>query len=150
MNEHLDAVYRATAYAVEGPKGRFTIRIDEPTPPLDALLIRHGTRCWAFVTACNPGSMPLAPEENQRRQAELERMVSAAGYPFLPGEGVGADATWPSEASLLILGIATEDAAALGRHFEQNAIVVGTIGEPARLLWLGEPPGLSRRPARRG
>jgi hypothetical protein len=136
MNERLEAAYRATSYVVFGPEGRFAIRIGEKSPPLDDLLVGHDTRSWAFITSCNPGSTPLAPAENGRRQAELERAVSEAGYPSCEGEGVGDDGTWPPEPSLLILGISSDDAAALGRHFGQRAIVVGEVGAAARLLWL--------------
>ncbi len=136
MNDRLDAAYHATSYLVHGPESQFTIRIDEKTPALDDLLVRHGTRCWAFVTACNPGSTALAPDENRQRAAELERLVCDAAYPFYPGEGVGDDSAWPPEPSLLILGISSEDAAALASRFGQNAIVTGAIGTAAQLLWV--------------
>jgi hypothetical protein len=135
MNERLDAAYRATSYVVDGPDGAFALRVGETSPPLDELLVRHNTRCWAFVTACNPGSLPLSAEENRGRQAELEAVVSKAGYTFFAGQGVGED-DWLPEASVLILGITPENAAALGRHFGQNAILTGEACGPARLLWL--------------
>jgi hypothetical protein len=136
MNERLQAAYRATSYVVFGAEGRFAIRIGEKSPPLDDLLVQHGTRSWAFITAYNPSSALLAPTENQRRQAELERALSEAGYPYCEGEGVADDGAWPAEPSLLVLGIAEEDAVALGRHFGQRAIVVAEVGTAARLLWL--------------
>ncbi len=136
MNDELDAVYRATSYVVFGPEQRFTLHIDEKSPHLDELLLRHGTSRWAFVSACNPGSITLTDEENRRRTEELRRLVVEAGYPFYAGEGVGDDGSWPPEPSLLILGIDFDAAAALGRRFEQNAILTGEIGEAVRLLWL--------------
>ncbi len=136
MSERLDAAYRATSYVVLAPAGSFTIRIDQKSPPLDDLLEQHGTRCWAFVTACNPASRPLTGEENQSRQDVLEHTVREAGYRYVLGSGCDDGGHWPAEPSLLILGIALEDAAALGRRFGQNAIVLGESGGPARLLWL--------------
>jgi hypothetical protein len=135
MNERLHNAYRATSYVVDGPEGRFVLRVDETSPPLDDLLVRHNTRCWAFVTACNPGSVLLSAEENRRRQAELEAVLREARYTLFAGQGVGED-DWLPEASVLILGITPEDAAALGRHFGQNAILTGEACGPARLLWL--------------
>jgi hypothetical protein len=136
MTEHLDAAYRATSYVVHGPEGDSTIRIDQTVPALDDLLVRHGTRCWAFITACNPGSTPLPPKENRRRAAELERLIREAGYPIYPGEGRGDDRAWPPEPSLLVVGIAACDATALARQFGQKAIVSGTIGAAAQLIWI--------------
>jgi hypothetical protein len=135
MNERLDAAYRATSYVVDGPDGAFALRVGETSPPLDDLLRRHGARSWAFVTACNPGSIPLSADENRGRAEELTRVVSEGGYPFRTGRGIG-EGDWLPEESLLVLEIALEDAAALGRRFGQNAILVGEAGAPARLVWL--------------
>ena len=135
MNERLDAAYRATSYVVDGPDGAFALRVGETSLQLDELLTRYGKRHWAFVTACNPGSVPLSADENRGRAEELTRVVSEAGYPFRTGRGVG-DGDWLPEESLLVLGIAAEDAAALGRRFGQNAILLGEAGGPARLVWL--------------
>jgi hypothetical protein len=136
MNERLEAVYRAASYIVLAPVGPFTIRIDKKTPPLDDLLRQYGTQCWAFVTACNPASQPLTEEENQRREAALERTVREAGYRYVHGSGCDDADHWPAEPSLLILGITVEDAVTLGRRFGQNAILVGEMGAKAQLLWL--------------
>jgi hypothetical protein len=136
MNARLDAAYRATSYVVFGPEGRFTIRVDSKTPLLDDLLTRHETRFWAYVTACNPGSTPLSEDENRRRMAWLEERVRETAHPYFTGEGIGDDAAWPAEPSLLIVGIDAEAAAALGRQFGQAAILVGERGAAAHLLWL--------------
>ena len=116
MNHRLDAAYRAASYVVQGPDGPIAIRVDDGSPALDDLLVGHGTRCWAFLTACNPGSTPLSDDENCQRMAELQLLVSDAAYPFYPGEAVADDGGWPVEPSLLIVGIATEDAATLARR----------------------------------
>ena len=50
------------------------------------------------------------------------------------GAGVGDDAEWPPEASLLILGMPRAEATALGHAFAQRAVVWGGVGEPALLL----------------
>ena len=135
MNADFGAAYRATSYVAFGPEGRFTIRVDESTPALDDLLLEHGVPSWAFITAWNPGSQGLPPEENRQRQEALEQLISEARYPHYPGESVGPDGTWREE-SVLILGITPEDAVAAGKQFGQNAILVGEIGAPARLEWI--------------
>jgi hypothetical protein len=78
-------------------------------------------------------------EDNVRRQQELIKAVQDRGLAYLDGEGIGEDATWPAEPSILILGIQADDARALGRQFGQLAIVVGRTGQPARLVACADP-----------
>ena len=67
MDEHpLDTAYRKTSYFADTPAGRLCIRIGEAHPVLDTLLTARGLRSWAYVTAHNPGSVPLTADENGR------------------------------------------------------------------------------------
>jgi len=136
MINNLEDAYRSTSYDVEGPEGRVVIRVGEKTPLLDQVLRKHHKRTWAFVTAANPGSVLFAEDENHQRHSDLERLVRKSGYPYYRGESVDDNGTWSAEASLLIIGISPNDAATIGRTFSQNAILIGEIGEPARLMWL--------------
>ena len=86
------------------------------------------------MTAHNPGSVRSTADENRARHTRLEADVSTRGYEAFPGEGVGDDGEWPAEASLLILGIARDEATALGHAHAQRAVVWGGVGEPALLL----------------
>ncbi len=133
---NLEAAYRATSYLVDGPAGRFAIRVGAVSPDADALAAAHHAHTWAFVTAYNPGSVAAPPEDNRARQDELDSAVTAAGFPYYHGEGKGDDDGWPPEPSLLILGVGEDDAAALGRRFGQAALVFGERGEAARLVWI--------------
>ncbi|HKB04492.1 MAG TPA: DUF3293 domain-containing protein [Gemmataceae bacterium] len=127
----LEAAYRATDYRVDdAPSGPFVIRIGEECPELAGLE-------WAFVTACNPGSVRLPEEENTRRMGELEAAVRKGGGRYHRGHGVGRDGQWSPEPSLLIVGIREADAVELARRFGQNAIIVGRAGGEARLVWVG-------------
>ena len=136
----LEAAYRATSYFVDGPGGRFALRVGRASPHADALAEAHGATTWAYITAHNPGSTPSPPERNEARQRELKRAVAEAGYRFYRGEGMGDNGAWPAEPSLLVLGIREADAAALARQFGQAAIVFGERGGPARLVWTGASP----------
>lgn len=127
----LAAAYRATTYRVEAPGGRVDVRIGEAAPALDPC-----GPCWAIVTACNPGSVRLAAADNARRQALLAARVAASGWRFLPACNLADDGDWPSEPSLLILGIGAPAATALAAEFGQNALVAGDAGERARLVWV--------------
>jgi hypothetical protein len=133
------SAYEATAYRVHGsPVGAFTIRCGEASPPLDALLAAAGTDTWAFVTAANPGSQRLDDADNRRRHAALVEEVRRRGLVFHAGAGVGDDGAWPAEESVLVTGLDEAAALALGRAFDQLAVVVGERGGPARLAWIAQ------------
>ena len=136
FRDDLHAAYRSTSYHVDGPRGRFVIRVGEPCPDLDGLLHGAGAHTWAFITAHNPCSRRLDDEENCRRHVDLEAAVLAMGLRYHPGEGVGEEGDWPAERSLLVLGIDEQQAAVLARQFGQAAIVCGATGEAARLVWV--------------
>jgi hypothetical protein len=62
-------------------------------------------------------------------------MVERAGYPYFMGKGIGIDPDWKPELSLFILNIPKADAIAIGKYFDQNAIVFGRLHEfPALLI----------------
>jgi len=130
----LDPAYRNTTYSVNHPAGNFDIHIDEPCAPLDALLRQHGVTAWAYVTACNPHSQPLSSGENSARHAQLLAHVRALELKVFAGRGKAVSGDWVEE-SLLILGLDETAAVALGAAFEQNAVVVGTLGGVALLRW---------------
>lgn len=141
QREDLAAAYRKTSYVVDAPVvAAFAIRIGEACPPLDELMERTGTTAWAFVTACNPRSKPLAVAENATRMERLREVIERGGYAFLPGAGVPDEAGWSPEPSFLVLGIPVEAAVEIGRLFEQHAIVVGSRGMSAALLWIATEP----------
>ena len=137
----LEAAYRATSYFVDGPAGRFAIRVGAVSPEANALAAEQHVNTWAYLTAYNAGSVAAPAECNRARQRELEQAVTEMGFRFLRGEGKGDDGAWPAEPSLLILGIREDEAAALARRFGQAAFVFGERGETARLVWTDGGPG---------
>lgn len=131
MNDLL-AAYQSTRYKTFDLP--IVIEIGMVCPALDDLLSQYGLSTWAFITAWNPFSRVLSDAENNHRHTCLKEAVRQ--YKFFEGEGVGAASTWPPERSLLILGIAKDVAVEIGRKYEQNAIVIGKIYQPAELLQL--------------
>jgi len=132
----LDAAYRATAYVAEIEHGDIVIRIDQPSTALDQWLQAKGCKDWAFISACNPGSLPLPQALNVERHAQLVAAVEALGLTWRPGRGVPDRPGWQPEPSLLILDIASEEALRLAAGFGQNAIVAGSIGSSAKLHYV--------------
>lgn len=137
MNEgELVQAYRQTSYWVETNEISVRIRVGELNPLLDKLLNDCGVVEWSHITAANPDSIVYSDEENHKAHLELCRQSLGLGYKTLSGHGTADNAHWPSEESLLILGINRSVAKTLGERFGQKAIVVGEIGRPAELLIL--------------
>src|SRR5437867_13072483 len=137
MNKALLEAYRRTTFVADTRKGRMRLRVGQHCSELDALLAGHGVATWAYVTASNPGSVPLTAEENTALQHRLGGSVAELGLVSYPGEGIGDDGRWPPEPSLLILGIGRDGAKRLGREFGQLAIVYGETQREAELLECG-------------
>ena len=130
----LQDAFEKTRYVVMLPGVKTIIRAGKPVPPaIDKVLADADATCWSYVTAWNPGSVKQTADENNRRHAELQAAVAEGGWANCPGEGVGVSA-WLAEKSLLIIGATREEGLALGRRFEQLAIVFGERGQPAELL----------------
>ena len=131
----LERAYVATAFVADAPGGCIEIRIGRRHPDLDALLADNGVHAWAFITAWNPASRLLPDAENAVRQRQLHDDLAALRLTSFPGRGVPDRNDWPSEASLLVLGLAEDDARRIGLKHGQNAIVIGACGAAARLVW---------------
>jgi len=135
-HDSLRNAYEATDFCVDdAPCGPFSIRCGQRSKTLDSLLAEVGLDDWAYVTACNPGSCKLSDEENAIRLRNLEAQLRALRCVIFHGRGVGTNGNWPPEPSLLAIGLRVDQGLEIGRAFGQNAIVVGMLGEPARLAW---------------
>jgi nitrile hydratase accessory protein len=126
----LDA-YRAAIYRIDG----IDLKIGVANEAVAALLAQHDVTSAVFVTAFNPFSQVLAPEENAARQRGLIERVGQMGLRALSGEGIDPMNEWTAEASLFVLGATPGIADTLMREFEQNAVVhVDQSGVPQLLL----------------
>ena len=119
--------YRRTEYRVADGSHAFALRVDEPSDSLRTCHAAFGVDCSAFITACNPRSVPRSDAENEAAMERLERTLEDDGYFVLQGRGVDPTGGWPGEPSFLVLGIGEADAVALAGRFDQHAI-----------LWAGE------------
>jgi len=133
--ERLEAAYRGAVYRVAAPAGGIVLSVDERSAGLDARLDAEGVSVAAFVSAANPGSVPLSDAENRARHLRLLERVAASGRSTLPGVSSASDGGW-TEASLLVFGIEEEEALELAREFGQAAILVLRAGERCRLRFV--------------
>ena len=131
--KQLILAYCNATYRVDMPDGALDIRIGEPSERLDTLLKQQAAQTWAFITAQNPRSQRTEVENEQRQQA-LKRRVTEMGFVYFEGRGISPANDWPTEESLLVIGISADVGRALGRSFEQLAIVAGELGTAAQLI----------------
>ena len=134
MNPELFEAYKNTTYRVYLPLGEMDIRIGVMNPLLQELLLSNNAESWAFITACNPYSVMQNADVNTLLNTQLESYLSEKQYVFFKGMGVGDDNSWEPEASFMVLNIRKEDAIKIGKHFKQNAIVAGVIGNSPELI----------------
>ena len=127
----LQKAYLNTTYRVHEPA--IDIRVDKENHGLAATLSQIGHTNWAYLTAWNPFSKQLTPEENETRNQQL--LDDLKPFRVFNGEGIGDDSSWPPERSFLVAGIHREVAIYLGKKYKQNAIVVGQ-GAKAELVML--------------
>lgn len=130
----LDAAYRAAAYVVAVPREpTLTLRIGERSQRLARLLVRHGVRDWAFVTAYNPRNRRRSTGRNAQALRVLRGALRGRSL-LLSADGRADDSSW-CEASVFAAPMTAARAMRLGRQFQQYAVVVGRRGGPARLAW---------------
>jgi hypothetical protein len=90
-------------------------------------------RRFALISAQNPRSTPLSPEENLARNAMMRTVLMAHGWEFGSSFGHNQDLSW-SEAGFVVWDVDLEEVAEVAKNFEQNAIVYGQ-GEKIALHW---------------
>ena len=129
--------YLNTSYIIDDGAIKLTIRLYEWNTELRELLEFRGSPTWAFLTAYNPLSTPLPDSENLARQADLTTLLDEKRYSYLRGYGASDAPNWEPEPSIFILDITRDAAIDLGKHFNQNAILWGEIGQFPELVWCG-------------
>lgn len=126
--------YRESVYWLRVEPTPIALRIGQPSRELDALLQRLHARRYAIVTAHNPRSQLLQPQENAARQENLRRHLEQQGYDSLLTEALSGRGDWPAEMGHFIIGITAREALRVARDYQQNAIVYGELGQAPQLL----------------
>jgi hypothetical protein len=131
--------YEKAVYAVFASPG-VEFRVGEPSDILDAMMAMNRVRTAAFVSSATARGEPST--DNQRKLEEFllrSRVADVAAqhkYRVYQGEGRDPRGKWKPEPSVLIMGMSREEAAALGRQLEQNAVVFIEKGRAPELLVL--------------
>ena len=122
IDQNIVRAYRETDYQVQG-KVPITLKIGISNPLLAILHKSHRVESSAFITACNPFSVPCVELTNVNRQSALASELKFRSLTFLDGIDKHPSNDWPAEPSYLVFGVSREAAKALGIRLEQNAIV---------------------------
>ena len=143
LPENLVQAYRETRYKVFAAQATETIAfellIDQRCVGLIAAHHHHSVDCSAYITACNPYSQSLSPDENALRQGALARELQSRGLAFDVGVGHHPSNGWEDghgEPSFLVYGLNLDAATALAGQFEQNAFVFSGTDAVPRLILL--------------
>lgn len=122
--------YNQAEYYVDG--------IDEPlkvgkiNTEVNKLLNQLKASSWCFITAWNPLSVELSPEENIKRNEEL--FAELNDLQVIKGEGCDPNGKWTPEQNFLIIDISRKKGIELAVKFGQRAIVYGETNQPAELI----------------
>jgi hypothetical protein len=123
-----------TDYRVRLPQGGWAvIRIGEPLPRALKGYLDDERTPWGFITAWNPFARPASRARNRTAQRELLSALREFGTTPRAGVGVGKGQEKWREPSLFVTGLDFDAMDALGRRFEQAAIVRGIGSRKAEL-----------------
>lgn len=124
VHPSLVLAYRQATYAVRPPdQPKMELRINSVSSALATMMAAKKTTTAALLTAFNPRSKITSDQQNQQAQIELEEQLKVMGASAIPGEGGDPNGKWPSEPSVLALGISIAQAHELASQFEQNGFV---------------------------
>lgn len=134
----LERLYHAAEYLVTLPQGTACFRIGHFDAAQEARLraARGDFQGWTIVTPVNPRSIALCEHENLARLEDFRRQLLASGRDWLASVNHDPLQGWPDEAGALIFNLSPAEAEALGRTWQQTAVVYAEEGCAPRLLWL--------------
>lgn len=113
--EDIWAAYASTRVTVDAPDGTLVVTpADDGDGTLDEV--------WHVITAHNPGSVMLPPDDNKARHEELLSALRDARRVVVPAAGQGLDGIWSPEESVAVRDIDTGVAVEIGREFGQLAV----------------------------
>ncbi|MBP9035246.1 MAG: DUF3293 domain-containing protein [Pseudomonadales bacterium] len=126
--------YLRCHYRVHGA-APFTLRIGERSEALAALCRQLRCDRAAFLSAWNPHGEPRDEGQNRRAQDALQRELAARGHACIPGIGEDPGGHWRGEESVLVAGMALDEAVAMALACGQNALVwCGADARPQLIL----------------
>lgn len=120
----LIAAFLATHYRVNASADQyFTLRINSHSPELHSLHAANDVSSSAYLTAWNPLSEAVSPDENHAAQDALLADLKTLNVSTLTGFGLDPTNEWHGEEHILAIGLSRDIAVDLGKKYKQNALV---------------------------
>lgn len=119
----LERAYRDAVYVVHAKDKNIHLKVGDSNSEMGDLMRLHGVKSAALITAFNPRSVLVTAQENVRNHNALVADINVLGLESLSGEGGDVSNAWPSEPSVLALGISLQDAELLSDRYRQNAFL---------------------------
>jgi hypothetical protein len=101
----------------------FILKIGIRNESLLEMYAQEECSCAAYITAFNPYSEERTEKENLEAQQSLLHQLSQSSFRIIEGSGQDPLEEWPSEPSVLILGMSRTEAMSIGNKYRQNTIV---------------------------
>ncbi len=131
----LEKFYLDTTYSIFINEEQFDIKIGKPLSSVIKNLLEK-EKSAVILTASNPRSQLLSPQENKVRNNALHSALNK--YSVLSALGQGSDlsnASWSAEESYFIVGMKKNEAELLAVEYEQYAYVWCEREKPASLIF---------------
>jgi len=139
ISAELEKAYREALYVIHWEDDNIVLRVGHANPELATLMKIRGVTSAAFLTAFNPYSVLLTAEENLHNQYSLISDIHSLGLIGIVGEGSDSSNLWPSEPSILVLGISLHNAELLADRYGQNGFLWISSDDGFVVLNLGYP-----------
>ncbi len=143
MDDRLRQAYNSAHYYFDAPDGALLLHVDCPSAALRRLLLAKGQSSAVAITAWNPGSTLRDIGGNRRAQLTLERELSALALTCIPGRHEDPAGRWPTEISVLVLGLPLSEAHRLAASFGQLAFLWSDSTGTPRLIETSVDPAAS-------
>ncbi|KAB7627870.1 DUF3293 domain-containing protein [Alkalilimnicola sp. S0819] len=131
----LRQAYAEAWYRVDAAPTPFRLQPGQPCAALHALYRERGAKCALFISACNPFSRLCSEQVNAAAQQRLRAVLKQESDCVLEAVGGDPAGEWPDEPAFLALGLARERGLALGRAFDQYAVLWAGADAVPWLSW---------------
>ena len=126
--------YLATDYKVNAAEP-FVLNVGQPSTELAEWFQTNNEDQAAYITAWNPFGEKISDDENHVAEQKLITEIESRDLSYLKGESSDPSELWPSEPSLLVLGISLESAKVLVKRYRQDGFIyIGDDTKPQLIL----------------